>query len=40
MTDRFDTVSRNVRVKLPVGACRLIASVRRVNSEDEVKAFI
>ncbi|MDW7652460.1 MAG: YigZ family protein [Bacillota bacterium] len=40
MNDRYDTVRRTVRVKLPVGACRFIASVGRVNSEEEAKAFI
>lgn len=40
VTDSFMTVARNVRVKIPVGACRFIASVARTDTEEEAKAFI
>lgn len=40
MNDRFETVAREARVKVPVGACRFIASVARTDNEDEARAFI
>ncbi|NLM51943.1 MAG: YigZ family protein [Firmicutes bacterium] len=40
MNDSLITVARNVRVKIPVGACRFIASVARTDTEEEAKAFI
>ncbi|NLM45468.1 MAG: YigZ family protein [Firmicutes bacterium] len=40
MTDAFWTVAREARVKIPVGACRFIASVARTDTEDEAKAFV
>jgi uncharacterized YigZ family protein len=40
MNDHFVTVAKNVRVKIPVGACRFTATVARVDSEDEAKAVI
>lgn len=39
-TDSYYTVAENVRVKVPVGACRFYASVSSVSSEDEAKQFI
>ncbi|NLN07583.1 MAG: YigZ family protein [Firmicutes bacterium] len=40
MTDAFWTVAKEARVKIPVGACRFIASVARTDTEEEAKAFI
>ena len=40
MTDRYDTVARQVRIKIAVGACRFIASVANTKSEAEAKTFI
>jgi uncharacterized YigZ family protein len=40
MKDKYLTPASNIRVKIPVGACRFIASVARVESEMEAKAFI
>ena len=40
MCDRYQTVAKNVQVKLPVGACRFIASVARTDNEQEAKEFI
>ena len=40
MSDQYDTVAANVRVKIAVGACRFIASVARIESEEEAKSFI
>lgn len=40
MTDRFDTVANDVRVKIAVGACRFFASVARTDTEEESKSFI
>lgn len=40
MTDRFDTVANDVRVKIAVGACRFFASVARTDMEEEAKSFI
>ncbi|HHX75169.1 MAG TPA: YigZ family protein [Firmicutes bacterium] len=40
MTDAFWTVAGETRVKIPVGACRFIASVARTDTEAEAKAFI
>ena len=40
MSNSFLTVARSVQVKLPVGACRFIASVSRVDKEKEAKSFI
>mgnify|MGYP000874523961 FL=1 len=38
--DRFTTVADPVRVKIAVGACRFIASVSRIDNEEEAKNFI
>lgn len=40
MIDRFTTIAQPVRVKIAVGACRFIASVSRIDSEEEAKIFI
>ena len=40
MSNYIITVARSVQVKLPVGACRFIASVSRVDKEKEAKSFI
>jgi uncharacterized YigZ family protein len=40
MSDRFYTVARDARVKIPVGACRFIASVARIGSEEEARERI
>lgn len=40
MTDRYDTVAKDVRVKIAVGACRFLASVARTDTEEEAKSFI
>lgn len=36
----LSTVAQNVRVKIPVGACRFFASVAKTESEEEAKAFV
>lgn len=40
MSNYIITVARSVQVKLPVGACRFISSVSRVDKEKEAKSFI
>lgn len=40
MNDCFTTVAQNVRVKIPVGACRFLASVARTDSEEAARDFI
>lgn len=40
MNDRFETVAREARVKVPVGACRFIASVARTDNEEAARDFI
>ncbi|MBS4031321.1 MAG: YigZ family protein [Clostridiales bacterium] len=40
MTDQFDTVANDIRVKIAVGACRFLASVARTETEEEAKLFI
>ncbi len=40
MNDSFDTVARDVQVKIAVGACRFIASVSRTDSEAAARYFI
>ena len=39
-SDRYQTVARAVRVRIPVGQCRFFASVKEATTEAEAKAFI
>ncbi len=38
--EMYTTVAQSVRVRIPVGLCRFIASVKEVGSEAEAKEFI
>ena len=40
MTDAYRTILAPVRVKVPVGACRFIASLSPVATEQEARAYI
>ncbi len=40
MSDSYKTVKGVMRVKVPVGACRFIATVSPVSTENDAKAFI